>query len=92
MRQCAAADVVRAERDQAWTHHSGRQRATFFLYDTTKILLLLCGIMFVVGFFRASLDVNRARNFLAGKNLFVGLVLAVALTAGWVFSRLSLDR
>lgn len=51
----------------------------FFLYDTVKILLLLTGLMFVVGVLRASLDLDKARNYLQGRGLFVGLVLAVVL-------------
>ena len=51
----------------------------FFLYDTAKILLLLIGLMFVVGLARASLDLDRARVYLEGRGLMVGLVLAVVL-------------
>lgn len=51
----------------------------FFIYDTIKILLLLSGLMFAIGLMRASLDLDRARAFLEGKGLFVGLVLAVVL-------------
>jgi uncharacterized membrane protein YraQ (UPF0718 family) len=51
----------------------------FFLYDTVKILLLLVGLMFAVGVLRASLDLERARAYLEGRGLFVGLVLAVVL-------------
>jgi uncharacterized membrane protein YraQ (UPF0718 family) len=53
----------------------------FFLYDVSKIFLLLSGLMFVIGLLRASLDVERARAYLEGKGLFVGLVLAVVLGA-----------
>lgn len=53
----------------------------FFSYDTVKILLLLTGLMFVIGMLRASLDLDRARSFLDGKGLFVGLGLAVVLGA-----------
>ena len=53
----------------------------FFLYDTTKILLLLTGLMFGVGMLRASLDLDRARDYLAGRGLFLGLFLAVVLGA-----------
>lgn len=53
----------------------------FFLYDTAKIFLLLSGLMFVIGLLRASLDVERARAYLEGRGLFVGLVLAVVLGA-----------
>jgi uncharacterized membrane protein YraQ (UPF0718 family) len=51
----------------------------YFLYDTVKILLLLTGLMFVVGVLRASLDLDRARDYLEGRGLFTGLVLAVVL-------------
>ncbi|WP_353353548.1 permease [Intrasporangium sp. DVR] len=51
----------------------------FFLYDTIKIFLLLTGLMFVIGMLRASLDLDRARDYLAGKGLAVGLLLAVVL-------------
>ncbi len=51
----------------------------FFLYDTVKIFLLLTGLMFVVGMLRASLDLDKARDYLQGRGLFVGLVLAVVL-------------
>lgn len=51
----------------------------FFFYDTVKIFLLLLGLMFLVGLLRASLDLERARTFLEGRGLFVGLVLAVVL-------------
>lgn len=53
----------------------------FFLYDTVKILLLLVGLMFVVGMLRASLDLDRARDWLEGKGLVVGLTLAIVLGA-----------
>lgn len=53
----------------------------FFLYDVSKILLLLSGLMFVIGLLRASLDVERARAYLEGKGLVVGLLLAVVLGA-----------
>lgn len=51
----------------------------FFFYDTVKILLLLSGLMFIIGLLRASLDLERARTFLEGRGLFVGLGLAVVL-------------
>lgn len=51
----------------------------FFVYDTLKILLLLSGLMFLIGLLRASLDVERARDFLQGRGLALGLVLAVVL-------------
>ena len=51
----------------------------FFLYDTVKIFLLLLGLMFVVGLLRASLDLDRARAYLEGRGLGLGLFLAVVL-------------
>ena len=51
----------------------------FFLYDTVKIVLLLLGLMFLVGMLRASLDLDRARDWLEGRGLFVGLTLAIVL-------------
>ena len=51
----------------------------FFFYDTVKILLLLTGLMFVIGMLRASFNMDKARDFLEGKGLFFGLVMAVVL-------------
>lgn len=51
----------------------------FFVYDTSKIMLLLSGLMFVIGLLRASLNTERARDFLAGRGLFLGLFMAVVL-------------
>lgn len=51
----------------------------FFFFDTLKIVLLLTGLMFVIGMLRASLDLDRARSYLEGRGLLVGLVLAVVL-------------
>ena len=47
----------------------------FFFYDVGKLFLLLTGLMFVIGMARASLDLERARAFLEGRGLAVGLVL-----------------
>lgn len=44
----------------------------FFLYDTVKILLLLVLMVYVLAFCRASLNVERVRAFLSGKNRLVG--------------------
>src|SRR5690606_13382194 len=51
----------------------------FSFYDVAKLSLLLTGLMFVIGILRASFDLTRARAYLEGKGLFVGLVLAVVL-------------
>lgn len=51
----------------------------FFLFDTAKILILLCLIVFVVSFVRSYLPPEKVRFALVRKNAFVGNVLAAAL-------------
>jgi len=51
----------------------------FFLFDTTKILLLLVGIIFVVRILRSFLSIERTRAMLGGKREGVGNVLAAGL-------------
>ena len=51
----------------------------FFLYDTTKILLLLVGIIFVARLLRSFLSIERTRALLGGKREGVGNVAAAAL-------------
>ena len=51
----------------------------FFIEDTTKIFFLLATIIFVVAIVRSFFPPERTRKFLAGKNLFVGHVLAALL-------------
>lgn len=53
----------------------------FFLYDTTKLALLLVGLLFVVGMLNTAISPERVRRFLTGKRLATGLVLAVVLGA-----------
>lgn len=55
------------------------QAVHFFLYDTTKILLLLGGIIFVVAVARSFMSVERTRALLGGKRQGIGNVLASAL-------------
>lgn len=47
----------------------------FFLYDTAKILLLLLLMVYVIGWLRAGLHVERVRDFLAGRRRVLGYVL-----------------
>lgn len=47
----------------------------FFLYDTTKIFLLLVAMIYVIGWIRASLNVERVRDYLAGRRRFLGYML-----------------
>ena len=53
----------------------------FFLYDTSKILLLLAGMIFAIGMLRTTLRPERVRTFLEGKPIGVALVLAALLGA-----------
>jgi uncharacterized protein len=51
----------------------------FFLYDTVKITLLLCGIIFIVTVLRSFMSVERTRAMLGGKREGVGNVMAAGL-------------
>lgn len=44
----------------------------FFIEDTTKIFALLLLMIYVIALVRASLNVERVRDYLAGKNRFIG--------------------
>lgn len=47
----------------------------FFVYDTAKILLLLIIMVYVIGWLRAGLHVERVRDYLAGKGRGIGYFL-----------------
>ena len=51
----------------------------FFFFDTTKILLLLVGIIFVVRVLRSFLSIERTRRMLGGRREGVGNVAAAGL-------------
>lgn len=53
----------------------------FFLYDTAKILLLLVLMVYVIGWLRAGLRVERVRDYLAGKGRGIGYVLGAGFGA-----------
>jgi uncharacterized membrane protein YraQ (UPF0718 family) len=53
--------------------------AEFFFYDTTKILLLLGGIIFAVTVLRSFMSVERTRALLGGRREGVGNVAAAGL-------------
>lgn len=55
--------------------------AHFFLYDVTKILLLLAGMIFAIGMLRTTLRPERVRTFLEDKPLAVALLLAALFGA-----------
>ncbi|MDR0498356.1 MAG: permease, partial [Holophagales bacterium] len=47
----------------------------FFIYDTAKILLLLVALIYGIAWIRASLNVERVRDYLAGKRRGLGYLL-----------------
>lgn len=47
----------------------------FFLYDTSKIFLLLLLMIYAIAFIRASFNVERVRDFLSGKRKSIGYLL-----------------
>lgn len=53
----------------------------FFIEDTSKIFVLLAAMIFVVGYLRAGVDATRVRDWLKGRNRFLGYVLAALLGA-----------
>jgi hypothetical protein len=48
----------------------------FFLYDTVKIFILLVTIIYLVTFLRSYFPIEKARDYISGKNKLVGHVLA----------------
>lgn len=50
----------------------------FFMYDSTKITLLLVGITFAVTYVRSFITIERTRAFLGGKRQGVGNVMAAS--------------
>ena len=53
----------------------------FFIEDTTKIFALLLVMIYVVALIRASLNVERVRDYLAGKHKGVGYLLGSSFGA-----------
>jgi uncharacterized membrane protein YraQ (UPF0718 family) len=47
----------------------------FFIEDTSKIYVLLLGLIYFIALLRASMNVERVRNYLQGKNRFLGYIL-----------------
>lgn len=47
----------------------------FFVEDTTKIFALLIIMIYLIAIVRASLDIERVRDYLAGKHRFTGYLL-----------------
>jgi uncharacterized membrane protein YraQ (UPF0718 family) len=53
----------------------------FFIYDTVKILLLLVALIYGIAWIRASLNVERVRDYLAGKRRGLGYFLGAVFGA-----------
>lgn len=53
----------------------------FFVYDTAKILLLLVLMVYVIGWLRAGMHVERVRDYLTGKGRGIGYVLGAGFGA-----------
>ncbi len=53
----------------------------FFLYDVTKLLLLLVGMIFAIGLLRSTINPERVRASLEGRPLVLALVLAAIFGA-----------
>ena len=53
----------------------------FFIEDTTKIFFLLLVMIYVIALIRASMNVERVRDYLAGKHKGVGYVLGSSFGA-----------
>jgi uncharacterized membrane protein YraQ (UPF0718 family) len=67
-------DVAGLQLDERWV-----ESLHFFLYDVTKITLLLSGIIFVVTVLRSFMSVERTRALLSGHRVGVGNVAAAGL-------------
>ncbi len=57
----------------SWATHVAHS-LEFFVYDTVKILMLMVALIYIIGFARASLNVERVRDYLAGKGRGVGYI------------------
>jgi hypothetical protein len=53
----------------------------FFIEDTSKIFILLVSMIYIIALIRASLNVERVRDYLAGKPKFIGYVFGSSFGA-----------
>jgi len=59
----------------------GAQALHFFIEDTSKILVMLVVMIYVIALIRASLNVERVRTILSGRHRFVGYALGAGFGA-----------
>ncbi|MGE4352107.1 MAG: permease [Bdellovibrionales bacterium] len=71
---------------QALTRQIGIEEGThlfealsFFFYDTPKVLMLLCLVIFVMGVIRSYFSPEQTRRFLVGKKEWIGTLAAACL-------------
>ena len=48
----------------------------FFIFDTIKIFILLITIIYLVTFLRSYFPIEKARDYISGKNKIIGHILA----------------
>lgn len=53
----------------------------FFIEDVTKILVLVVVLIYLIGLARATLDVEKVREYLKGRHRFIGYALAAVFGA-----------
>lgn len=51
----------------------------FFFYDTPKILMLLCLVIYIAGLLQSFITPEKTRRFLSGKSEFIGNIFAALL-------------
>lgn len=72
-------DAARRGLPASWRDRRVTEAAHFFLYDISKIALLLTGIIFLVTVLRSFLTIERTRALLGGKREGIGNLMAGAL-------------
>lgn len=53
----------------------------FFIEDITKIFVMLVVLIYLIGVIRSSLNIERVRDYLSGKNRYLGYFMAAAFGA-----------
>lgn len=57
------------------------QSIHFFIEDITKIFVMLVVLIYLIGVIRASLNIERVRDFLSGRNRYLGYFMAACFGA-----------
>ena len=64
--------VFKLDPESKWS-----QVLNFFIYDSVKILLLLCVLISIIGVLRSYLPVGKVKQWLAGKKVFANLLASI---------------